>query len=220
VRDDFPFGEFFGDAHGAFDCFGFGAAVADDETAIDAEERRAAVFVVIQFLFEAAQGREYQERGRFCEEAGVSDRVFDELQDGDGGSELALDVTPIVSVSALEIDGQPVDLSEIAIYATFIAFKGDGDWNARLRSYSRVFPEGRKNVKVSYRAGYARVPADISDACRIQVAYLMNTLNKQGIESETNSVAQSATTFSKDQLAMPVRLACNRGYRRTRVSAI
>ena len=84
--DYFFFGEFFGDPHGAFYGFGFGAAVADYESAVDAEKRRAAIFGVVEFFLEAAQGRENEERGCFGQESGVFDGVFDELEDGAGQS--------------------------------------------------------------------------------------------------------------------------------------
>jgi hypothetical protein len=149
---------------------------------------------------------------------GIQD-IADELQDGNGTSTLELDVTPIISVAALSIDGQAVDLGEVRVYPQFIAFPDSDVWDARLRGYSRIFPAGRQNVKVSYRAGYAAVPRDIADACKSQVAFLQNTINRQGIISETNQVAQATTSYSQEELAPATRATCRR-YRRTRVKAI
>jgi hypothetical protein len=157
--------------------------------------------------------------------AGAAQRPFDvadvvgERHDGDGTPELELDRTPIISVSALAIDGQAVDVSDLAIYPVTIAFSVDGDWNPRLRASSRIFPRGLRNIAVSYRGGYVKIPADVADACCIQVAFLMNTLNKQGIISESNAVAQATTAYDTKQLAPPVRTVCNR-YRRRKVAIV
>ncbi len=141
-----------------------------------------------------------------------------ELHDGDGTDELRVDVTPIVSVSAVSIDGQAVNVADLAIYHTMVAFKS-GEYSARLRSSGGIFPVGRQNISISYSAGYAAVPRDIADACKFQVAFLMNTANKQGLISETNQVSQATTSYVQGNLSPAVRSACSR-YRRARMSVI
>lgn len=155
----------------------------------------------------------------FCNRSFGLQAIEDELHDGNSTESIELDVTPINSVTALSIDGQGVDLGEVKVYPRFIAFSNSGDYDARLRGNVRVFPEGRQNVKVSYTAGYDEIPREISDACKIQVAFLMNTLNKQGVISETNQVAQATTSFSQEQLAPATRTTCRR-FKRTRVAVI
>jgi hypothetical protein len=145
--------------------------------------------------------------------------VENELHDGDGTEELRVDLTPIAAVAALSIDGQAESVSELAIYHTMVAFKDSGTYNARLRSTGRVFPIGRQNVSISYLAGYAAVPREIVDMCKLQVVHLMNVGTKQGIVSETNQVAQATTTYSDKALAPFVRATCSR-YRRTRMAAV
>src|ERR1017187_4136237 len=53
---DFAAGEFGGHADGVLDGVGVGAAVADDARAAHAEQRRAAVFGIIQALLESGEG--------------------------------------------------------------------------------------------------------------------------------------------------------------------
>jgi Phage gp6-like head-tail connector protein len=143
-----------------------------------------------------------------------------ELHDGNSTDRLDLIHTPVQSVVALSIDGQSVDVSEIAVYQDYIRFISQSyDWNPRLRAYGRVFGEGVQNVSVSYTAGYAVIPGDLGHACFLQVAHLMNTGNKQGIASETNQVANSMTTYVQDELCTAARQRANR-YKRTVVRAI
>jgi hypothetical protein len=145
--------------------------------------------------------------------------ITDELRDGDDSALLTLVHTPIVSVSALSIDGQVIDPAEAKVYPNYIKFDDSGEYSARLRSSGRIFPAGCQNVKVSYRAGYSVIPAEISDACVGQVAFLMNTLTKQGLLNETNQVAQATTGYAQVALAPAVKVACNR-YRRSRVAVV
>ena len=145
--------------------------------------------------------------------------VADELRDGDDSPLLTLAHTPILSVSALSIDGQAVGVTEVKVYPNWIRFEDGGEYNARLRGSGRIFPRGCQNVRVSYRAGYARVPADIMQACIDQVIYLQNTLPKQGLVSETNAVANATTQYSHTALCPAARIACNR-YRRPRVTVV
>ncbi|MGE5487566.1 MAG: phage head-tail connector protein [bacterium] len=155
----------------------------------------------------------------YCDRSFGIEDIADELHDGDGTDTLELDKTPILFVSALSIDGLDVDPGEVRVYPKFIAFPSGCEYDARLRSTTRIFPEGRQNVKVSYRAGYSEVPREIADACKIQVAFLMNTINKQGVISETNQMAQATTSYAQEQLAPATRATCRR-YRRTRVRVI
>jgi hypothetical protein len=144
-----------------------------------------------------------------------------ELYDGDGGFQLYLRHAPIVSVSVLSIDGQPVDVSTLKIYPEYIAFDDTLalDWNPRLRAECEIFGWGRQNVSVSYIAGFTNVPGDLSVACMVQVGFLRNTLGKQGLVSDTNSVVNSTTQYTQLPIAPAARIAANR-YRKQGVKAV
>lgn len=156
--------------------------------------------------------------------AGYCEREFRVLSyveacDGDGSGLLRLANTPIVAVTALSIEGETIPPAEVKVSPEFIRMEGDLDYSARLRSSGRVFPEGIQNITVAYTAGYAAVPAEISHACILQVAYLVNTLNKQGLVSEGNTTAGVQTALAQGLLAPAVKSICNR-YRRPKVMAI
>ncbi len=143
----------------------------------------------------------------------------DELYDGDGSSTLFLRSTPVLSVSAVSIDDVAVDLAEIKTYPRLIGFEDSYEYVARLRSFRRLFPCGRQNVKVSYAVGYDEVPSDIAQACVLQVAYLKNTSNKRGIESDTFQDAGVTTSWSHRELDPAVKSICSR-YRATRMAVV
>lgn len=145
--------------------------------------------------------------------------ITGELRDGDGSPMLTLARTPIASVQALAIGGQALDPAEVKVYPHYIRFEETDEYNPRLRGSNRVFPRGNQNVRIDYTAGYTAVPGDLSYACILQVIFIQNTLQKQGVESETNQVANATTTYSQLPIAPAARRIINR-YRRTKVAVI
>lgn len=144
---------------------------------------------------------------------------YTESYDGDGTGLLRLRHTPIVELISLSIDGSTVPTSDVKVYSEFIAFDEEADYDARLRGTARLFPAGAQNVLVSYRAGFVTVPTEISHACILQAAYLMNTMAKQGIANEGNSQAGVQTAYVQGWLEPAARTLANR-YRRTKASVI
>lgn len=147
--------------------------------------------------------------------------VTGELHDGDGSERLEVDHEPLVSVSSLKIDGQTIDAAEFRLYEEgYVRFLTDENaYNPRLRGYGRIFPVGTRNVEISYVAGYSAVPSRISDACMLQVVFLQNTANRQGVLSESSQTAGATTSYSADALAPAVRAICSK-YQRRRLSVI
>lgn len=180
--------------------------VASDETSEDAK-------LAALISLASAQIRSY------CRRDFAAVTVTAERYDGDGSAMLTLASTPILEVTALAIDGQAVGLAEVKVYPSYIRFEDSGEYNPRLRASCRVFPAGALNVSVSYRAGFAAVPADIANACVLQTVHLLNTVPKLGIVSETSSVAQATTAYSQGPLTPAARIVCNR-YCRAEVIAV
>lgn len=141
---------------------------------------------------------------------------YTESYDGDGTSILRLRQTPILEVLSLSICGQPVPVSDVKVTPEFLQFDDAGSYEARLRTTARAFPAGVQNITVSYRAGYEQVPAEIAQACILQVSYLMNTLAKQGVANEGNTTAGVQTAFQQGLLSAAARALANR-YRRPKV---
>ncbi len=156
--------------------------------------------------------------------AGYCEREFRVLEytesyDGDGTSILRLRHTPIIEVLSLSIFGQQVPVSEVKVKPEFLQFEDGGSYEARIRALARYFPAGVQNITVSYRAGYEQVPAEIAQACILQVSCLMNTLAKQGVANEGNSTAGVQTAYQQGLLTPAARALANR-YRRPKVLAL
>lgn len=169
----------------------------------------------LQLLIEVASGQIQ----RYCDRTFGVEAIVDELHDGDDSNILRLECTPIVAVTALAIDGSAVLPAEVKVYPDYIRLEEGEEYSARLRSTGRIFPRGLQNITVSYTAGYAAVPADISHACCLQVSHLLNTVTKQGVMNETNPTAGTTTAFVMADLASGVKAICNR-YRRSRVGVV
>lgn len=177
--------------------------VASSETLNDAK---------LAFLIKVASGQISGECGR---NFGVQ-TYTSELYDGDDSNLLALRHSPVVKITAVAIDGESIPVGEVKVYENFLKLDEGVEYNPRLRSTSRLFPRGSQNVSVSYEAGYATVPAEISHACILQVMYLMNLGNRQGVISEGNNNAGTTTTYAQAALCPSARVACNR-YKRPKV---
>ncbi len=146
--------------------------------------------------------------------------ITNERYDGDDTARLDLRRLPVNSVTAMSIDGQPVDVSTVLVYDDYIAFDdGNGAYNPRLRASGQIFAAGRQNVVVSYTAGFTSVPADLARACMLQVSFLKNTLGRQGLLSDSNSITNSTTQYAQLPVAPMARIAANR-YRRGGMKAI
>lgn len=169
---------------------------------------------LFRFLLQFASVQIWKEIGK-----DVGLQSHDERYDGDGTSRLDLLHGPVVTLSSLSIDGQPYDLSTVAVYPDYIQFIDLGEYNARLRANSYVFSAGNQNVAVSYVSGYVKIPADIPGACCQQAVFLRNTGNKQGVLNETNPQANLTSAFAQLPLAPNVQRVCNR-YQKTRIAAI
>jgi hypothetical protein len=144
--------------------------------------------------------------------------VVDELHDGTGDDTLDLDIAPLVSLQSVQLDDQALDISRFALYTSRIRFKESGDYEPRLRG-SAVFGRGAQNVRVSYTAGYARVPSDLSHAAALQAQALLNTHTKLGLISEVSPQANVNQAFGSADLLPMVKTICAR-YRRVNVETV
>ena len=103
--------------------------------------------------------------------------------------QIMVDESPLVSVSQV----QERD-SQSGTYVTLISENSDGsgkydyvvdterDLIIRTTSTAdKMFPKGRKAVKVTYRAGYASTPADLKLACFDLIKYYLKDERKAGI---------------------------------------
>jgi len=104
---------------------------------------------------------------------------YSEIHSGNGKSVISLDQYPISAVSSLVVDGMTIS----AVTGPF----GFGYQFERQKLYfiGGVFPEGVRNILVSYTAGYAAVPADIVRALLEQIGYVYRSRSRIGVKSQT-----------------------------------
>lgn len=115
--------------------------------------------------------------------------AYGETRDGTGGTTLAFAVTPVVGVTALTIDGNPIRPSPDGIAPGYVFSP------SRLALIGGGFRRGLANVLLGYQAGYAAVPPEIEQAV-IELAALRYRerdrigLVSKGLAGETTSFAQ------------------------------
>lgn len=142
-----------------------------------------------------------------------------ELHNGNGSSILQPNHTPIVSVSALSIDGIAISAADYTVQPEYVELKQLEEYSARLRGVQQLFGVGSRNVSISYTAGYDAVPQLVADACVMQVQYLRNVGGHIGIRSESSNAADHSTSYHHTGLATQVQIIANR-YQRPRMRPV
>jgi hypothetical protein len=125
--------------------------------------------------------------------------------------QIMVDESPLVSVSQV----QERD-SQSGTYTTLISEDSDGsgkydyvvdterDLITRTTSTGdKMFPRGRKAVKVTYRAGYASTPADLKLACFDLVKYYLKDERKQAMTIQGAQVQNPVSTSLRDNIDFP-----------------
>lgn len=139
--------------------------------------------------------------------------------DGDGSVLLDLGVRDIVAVTSVEINSVLVDSSYYAVKKDIgIIQMLEGEYSARLRSNTMIFPEGVQNVKVVFTAGFASVPEDIKHACKMLCSYYVNRRGKEDVYSINDTANNTGTTFIT-KIPADIKMLLNR-YKSFKVSAI
>ncbi len=134
--------------------------------------------------------------------------AYSEVRDGNGLNRITPYVRPIVSVSGVTVDTTVVPAAP--------AFMQPGWWLAgkSILLFGYEFCRGNSNVLLSYSAGFATIPADISQAVIELVAMRYRERSRIGLTSvhadgETTSYslkdmpAQVATILSQYRAVVP-----------------
>lgn len=129
-------------------------------------------------------------------------QAISEIRDGTGGTEMLLS-GPVVSITSLTIativiPAQPADGQA----GYFLA----GDV---LSLYSYTFTAGRKNVRVSYTAGYASTPGDIEQAC-IEMVVSAYRRGQRGPDLQSRSASGQGHSWSLEDMPNSVRKVLDR----------
>lgn len=126
----------------------------------------------------------------------IQQQSYTALMDGNGAALLPLPQYPISAVSVVEINGVAVGANSTWGDG---GFAHDGDRSLYFPGEGRVFPVGKRNVKVTYTAGYASVPADLAQA--VNELVLSDMKNRDHIGWQSKSLA--GETITLDLRAMP-----------------
>src|SRR5579884_302346 len=120
--------------------------------------------------------------------------VWQEVRDGSGGNTLVFANFPVTAVSSLTIDGLAIP-----------AAPAGGGFDAGYRFTETVlsltgyrFTRRQQNVIVTYTAGYAAVPDDISQACIELVALRYRERTRIGEVSKALAGGETVTFSQKD----------------------
>lgn len=117
-----------------------------------------------------------------------------EVRNGDGGKVLVPRHYPVVSVSALTVDGVAITgAPSVTEYGYVI----DGNV-VRIRG-TQAFTAGVQNVSLSYRAGYETVPADVVQA----VLYMAGVWFRERTRLGELSKSAAGESISFVQFAIP-----------------
>jgi len=92
-----------------------------------------------------------------------------------GQREIGLRYRPVVSVVALTIGASIPTATEYAVASS---------GSLRLTADGAYFPIGREQVEITYTAGFASVPADLSHAATLVAVQAFNHGGHSGFESE------------------------------------
>jgi hypothetical protein len=113
---------------------------------------------------------------------------YTEFRDGiPNGDTLVLANYPVISVSSVTISGQIIPPSPDYVTSGFWADEG------ALNLVGYRMNRGRRNVQITYTAGYATVPIEIAQACTELVALRYSERDRIGHQSK--SIAGETVSF-------------------------
>lgn len=99
----------------------------------------------------------------------LSWRTSDEM---DSRRKFFLSHFPVISVTKVEVNSNDVDNESWVTYTGYKVY----DDGMLVFAFSNTPPEGTRNIKVTYNAGYASTPPEIEEACTLLVANLLHKL--------------------------------------------
>lgn len=109
----------------------------------------------------------------------IEAKDYVEKYNGTGSVGITLDNDPIISIAAVAVDGRSVPVS------TGHDVPGYFFVDSQLVLRGSVFTRGKRNVDVSYRAGFDTVPADIMQAANYVAAQMYKRRDRIGVSSKT-----------------------------------
>ena len=112
---------------------------------------------------------------------------YTDYLDGKGTDTVMTKRYPITAVASVLMDD-----AAVSIAGNSQAWGYQFDDHA-LIMMNDVWTKGRRNVKVTYTAGYAAVPADLIQACTRQAAYIYRAQPREGVRSAVLPQGENVT---------------------------
>ena len=108
--------------------------------------------------------------------------------DGKGGQDLIIDNITLDNIEHVKVAGSEITGFEVD------SNYGDGGY---ILYSTSGFPRGERNVEVKGKFGkYEQVPGDISFACAVLVAGIINTSLSEGNETRSETIGRYSVTYS------------------------
>lgn len=162
--------------------------------------------------------RAYKILERYCSRV-MKQATYVEYYDGDGSADLLVNQWPIISVASIYDDLNRVfDSGTLVPAADYVIYKERGliRINALDLVSQGIFQRGTQNIKLTYDAGYATIPADLEDAGIQMVEHMFNRSATGGFLS--GSLGSRSESYDNDQIPQAVRRTLNAYRKRGHVS--
>lgn len=104
---------------------------------------------------------------------------YTEVYDGNGHRKLWVTHTPITSVSSVVVDSKTISPAIDSVSSGY-GFTREG-----IFLYGFWFEKGLQNVRISYSAGYAQIPADVEDECLRIVGLRYKARDRIGVSGKS-----------------------------------
>lgn len=116
---------------------------------------------------------------------------YTERRSGDGGVELLLRQYPVQSITSIHVDGDREfgDDTELTDY--------EYDEDSGIVYYYDGWPEGVRNIKIVYRAGYevATMPQDLVSATIEVIAWMQRRITGGQVGTSSHSYGDESITY-------------------------
>jgi uncharacterized phiE125 gp8 family phage protein len=129
--------------------------------------------------------------------------IYTETRDGNGNDFMVFSNRPVTAVGSITIDGRTIPQSTSATTAGWVLASS---WRVALRG-QYLFAEGVQNVTLTYTAGYATIPPDLTQACCLVAALAYKERDRMGISAKT--IGGENISFTNDELPPSVQQAIN-----------
>jgi hypothetical protein len=133
--------------------------------------------------------------------------AYTEAYDGTGRDMLVLPQWPITDVTAVTVSGVPVAESPDGVASGYILS------DMAIILLGGVFPKGRRNVRVSYVAGFAAVPPEVAQVVTELVALAHK--GRPRIGEKSRSLQAGGSTSYADLELTPLQRRMLKNYNRT-----